>query len=333
MTPPRSRSQSLLLSQRWRQLASIAAIIALFTLAGCNGVFGNAGQQNTTNSTVAAVDVPTDQPTEMPAEELAPGLTSEGVSDPGALIDAQRAFVYKHSTVTHANTTISAPNGTAVFTIEQTVRRSQSSNETAYTFNVTGTDPTYTGSSNVSRVDAWETEDRLYTRRSYQNGSVTYNQFGGNAGFGPNPLGAEALSAYIFDAQQGNASVTTRQTNSSPRYLLSGNRMEDNDTTNYRLTIDREGVTHGLLVVRPDYTEVGGSARTHITIEESGMTGELQPPLWLGEARQQTRSLTTSMPTTADETTHLAPNESTTGVSTTENENATTDRFVETATP
>ena len=95
--------------------------------------------------------------------------------------------------------------------------------------------------------------------------------------------------------------ITTRQINGSPYYLLSDSQMEGNDTTNYRLTINRQDVTHDLLVVHPDYTEADGSARTHITAEKSGMTGVLESPSWLDKARQQTRALITFMPTTADE--------------------------------
>ena len=288
-----------------KRIAGVLALAAMLTLAGCNGVLSGGDQQSTTsNSTVTPVDVPTDQPTATSAKQIAPGLTDEGVTSAGELMDAQTAFLANHSTVTHLNTSVIAQNGSRLFTMDQTIHRSPSGDPVRATINYTGSIPGYT---NVTRLDSWTTDDGAYVRKTFENGTTTYSESLGRANAG-SALSATTLSTYLSEADRNTSSVVTRDVNGSPRYLVSGNLTESDSPTNYRLTIDEQGVTRDLLVVRPNFGDSGEEIRAHATIESTG-NESLEAPEWLSEARQQTRSTQTTNGATAS-TTYLGTSES-----------------------
>ncbi len=308
----------------------------MLTLAGCNGILGG-GQQNTTNSTVASsgdqqtvtnsstvtpLDAPTDQSTTSSAQQLAPGLTSAGVTNSGALLRAHTAYLENHSTITRANSSVVAPNGTIVFSLNQTIHKSQSGERIGFSANYTGSIP---GSTNVTRLDGWTTDGETYVRQTYQNGTTAYAQPAGDSVLTDGTLGATTLSTYLPDAERNNTSVETQQVNGSPRHVVSGALSESNISADYRLSIDEQGVTRDLVAVRPNPTG-GNSVRVHITLENADST-ELETPAWLSEARQQTGTPASSMPTAR--TTHLGTSESSMGAAT-ESANTTIDGLVET---
>ena len=314
MTDANPRTTSLS-PRRWRRIAGVLAFAAILTLAGCNGVLNGGDQQNTTsNSTVTPVDVPTDQPTASSAQQLIPGLTSEGVTNSTALLQAQNAFVENHSTVTRSNTTITAKNGTVLTSINQTVRQSESSGAVAFTANYTGST---SDRGNVTRSEGWETDEGSYVRRTFKNGTVDYWSGPPNALNGAGGLSPVGLSTYLSTAG-GNTSVVTRQVNGSPRYLVSGSVSAFDASTSYRLTIDEQGVTRDLLAIRPNDGGPGEETRGHATIATTG-NESLEAPDWLSEARQQTQPVTSTMLTTPASTTHLG----TSGSETTRNTTST----------
>lgn len=322
MTGPRSRQT--------KRIAGVLALAALLAFAGCNGILSGDQQSNTTsNATVTPLDVPTDQPTASPGQQLVPGLTSEGVTNGAALMRAQSAFLESHSTVTRSNTTVTAANGTILYSIHQTIRRGQSSEAVALSANFTGS---ASGGQNVTELEGWATDEGSYIRRTYENGSVTYSESTGQITAG-GVLGPTGLSTYLSAAEQGNASVVTRESNGSPQYLVSGELFASDLNTTYRLTIDEQGVTRDLLAIRPNPGEMGEEIRAHATLESTG-NESLEAPAWLSEAKQQTQPPTTTMPTATDETTHLGTSESSTSAATEANENGNTtiDGLVETTT-
>ena len=139
MTGPRSRNHSSNRTQQWKRIAGVVALAAMVAFAGCNGILGGDQQNNTTsNATMTPLDVPTDQPTASPASQLAPGLTSTGVTNRALLLNAQRAFLENHSTVTRTNTTVTAANGTILFSIHQTIRADSSDEVVALSANYSG---------------------------------------------------------------------------------------------------------------------------------------------------------------------------------------------------
>jgi hypothetical protein len=316
-------------SRRWRRIVGIVAIVALLALAGCNGVLGDDSRPTGSDgSTVTAADVPTDRPTETPARTLAPGLTSAGVTDSVELVTAQQTFFDTHATVTRSNATVVASNGTVLYSMKRTIRRGQSGERIAYTTNDTGS--IAGASTNVTRIDGWTTDEGTYLRRTFRNGSVNYSESLGDSLVREGPLGTTALSTYLSDAEGNTASVVTRRVNGSPRYMVSGGFTKSNVTTNYRLTVDRQGVTHELLAVRSDPARGTHEIRNHVTMEASDTT-EPEAPSWLDTARQRTRPWTSPTPTPAGGTTYLTPSESTTSEPNVDGEssNTTTDRPTE----
>lgn len=274
----------------------------MLTLAGCNGILGGDQQNNTTsNATVTPLDVPTDQPTASPASQLAPGLTSEGVTNGALLLNAQRAFIENHSTVTRTNTTVTAANDTILFSIHQTIRADSSDEAVALSANYSGS---VSGDRNVTQLDGWTSDGGTYVRRIYENGTTIYSQSPSGSVTAGGVLGPTGLSTYLSAAEQGNVSVVTRETNGSPRYLVSGNLSASGLDSNYRLTIDEQGVTRDLLTVRRNPTETGEEIRAHATLASTG-NESIEAPAWLSEARQQTQPRTSTIPTTTSGTTPL----------------------------
>ena len=144
-------------------------------------------------------------------------------------------------------------------------------------------------------------------------------------------LGPTGLSTYLSDAEQGSVSIVTRETNGSPRYLVSGNLSASGLDSNYRLTIDEQGVTRDLLTVRRNPTETGEEIRSHATLASTG-NESIEAPAWLSEAEQQTQPRTTNGATAG--TTHLGTSESSMDAATDANENSNTtiDELVESTT-
>ncbi|WP_160133946.1 hypothetical protein [Halococcus salsus] len=307
MTGPRFRNTTSDTSRRWRRVAGVLALAVLLAFAGCNGILGTEQQNSTTSgSTVTAAAVPTDQPTASPAEQLAPGLTSAGVTSANELTNAQAAFLEDHSTVTRTNTTVTAANGTVLFSLRETIRAGSSDEVVALSANYSGS---VSGDRNVTRLDGWTGEQGTYVRRIYENGTTIYSRSPSGGLTAGGALGPTELAAYLSDAEQGNASVVTRETNGSPRYLVSGSFSASSLDSNYRLAIDEQGITRDLLSVRQNPTGTGEEIRSHATLESTG-NESLEAPAWLSEARQRTRITASSMATTGTETTHPEPSES-----------------------
>jgi hypothetical protein len=89
-----------------RRLAAALACVLLVATAGCGGLAGSNGeptdQPTETVETTEAVDTETTTgATTTAPEQLAPGLTSTGVTDALALADAHREYVRTHSFVKH----------------------------------------------------------------------------------------------------------------------------------------------------------------------------------------------------------------------------------------
>lgn len=95
------------------------AAVALALLAGCSGISGVGVEPTTDTSTLTPVDVPerstpvdVRRTTRTPEDLLAPGLTTEGVTDPFALADAHQSALSNQSYTKITHTSIIGPNGT-----------------------------------------------------------------------------------------------------------------------------------------------------------------------------------------------------------------------------
>ena len=103
----------------------VAAVLLLVLVAGCSGVAAPSGVAGTETGTLTPVSVPaqstpvggTPRPA-TPANQLAPGLTTEGVTDPFALADAHHDGLANRSFTRITHTTLAGPNGTLRVTHE-----------------------------------------------------------------------------------------------------------------------------------------------------------------------------------------------------------------------
>ena len=309
-------------------------LVLLLAVAGCGGTDHDMNMP--TNMTTTS-DEPTGQLTQTATQTNALGITSAGVTNASALMDAHATFRQNHSTVTYTNASAVAPNGSVLYTVNGTTRTSVSDgsvvttadDRVSYSVNFTG--DRFGPNSTLTRVNGFAMDGERYLRETHENGSVNYIQQSSGGTADSHGLSTTLISGYLGDANQTNASVETQQVNGSTRYVVTGNLSRADRPTHYQLSIDEQGVTHDFRVSRPVLGMEDYQKRSHSMIESTGGEKPLQVPSWVEEAKRQTGQQTSGDSTTADETTHLAPSESSREAAT-DSGNTTIDRLVETTT-
>lgn len=104
-----------------RRLAIALVCGLLVTTAGCAGLLDSGGQPAATEAptTDTATATSSGTPTTQAAEQFAPGLTTEGVTDALALADAHREYVRTHAFVKHSS--VERTNGSETGTAQTTL--------------------------------------------------------------------------------------------------------------------------------------------------------------------------------------------------------------------
>ena len=160
-----------------RRLTALVCVFLVAT-AGCAGITGQEDATTTTptQTTAETTEATTATPTTESAEQLAPGVTTEGVEDARALADAHQSALRDGGFVKHLNAT--RTNGSAIAAQNQ---RFAVENESLWRLTTTGegvgvalgvTNGTYDTYADSSRV-LWQLENETAESTSYGVMSIT----------------------------------------------------------------------------------------------------------------------------------------------------------------
>lgn len=147
-----------------RSILTVLLTLSL-VLAGCNGLGGG---DETPTGTITPAEVPTDEPTQTPIPQLAPGLTNKGVIDAFALGDAHAAVLSNTSYTFHENTTTRYANGTV---FNQITTRAQMTNDGRFYIIQNGLNSNVSGSGGLS---AWSNGERALLAQT-RNNNTSYS--------------------------------------------------------------------------------------------------------------------------------------------------------------
>ena len=148
-----------------------AVLLALsLVFAGCSGL-GMGGNETPTETSTPA-EVPTDAPTQTPVQQLAPGLTGDGVTDAFALGDAHAAILDNVSYTVYENFTIRYKNG-SIF--NQVTTRAQIANNNRFYIIQDGLGPNVSGSGGFS---AWSDGERVLFAQTTNNNTSYIAPYG-----------------------------------------------------------------------------------------------------------------------------------------------------------
>jgi hypothetical protein len=265
-------------------------VAVLVVLAGCSGVFGGDGGGDDVE-TVTPAPVPTDEPTPTPVPQLAPGLTEQGIENASALVAAHGSFLRNQSFTQISNSTALASNGSVLLRTTSTLRAGPPGEGV---YSVTDRNESYSSRESIAlpiHSEGWWDGQRYFVKRTFQNGTTTYNrpridvkQFRYNIAQG-------GLSYRLKPFGTANTSVTDRFTrNGTTLYRVRGVIQSDTaGNLSLRLLIDSRGVIHRYTTVRrlPSEMNISKSiTKTRfVTINE---TDAPERPSWVDEAMNRT---------------------------------------------
>jgi hypothetical protein len=272
-----------------RRALGMVLIAVLVVLAGCSGVLGGGGGEPTETVTPAAV--PTDEPTPTPVPRLAPGLTRQGIENASALIGAHTSLLQNRSFTQKSNTTGVAQNGSSLF---QTISTSRSGPAGEKVYTVSERNGSYGSPSDLSfpvRTEVWANDERLFRKRTYANGTATYDRF--EQRYGASGAGLIYLLEPFGTA---NTSVTTRERNGTTLYLVQGESQGESafrqGNVSLRLLVDSRGLIHSYRTVREIPSDESlARVVSETRISKVGATDAPERPSWVGEAMNRTTSV------------------------------------------
>jgi hypothetical protein len=143
-----------------------ALLVLLVVLAGCGGT----AAPTPTEATVTPAPLPTDD-----GGELAPGVTGDGVEDPGTLARAHAARLADRSYTLVATRTVHYPNGTLRERLRLNLSLGANRSYLVHTDTEGPRAPVFLGIPPASA--AFWSNSSTYTRRLTRDGATTYNSF------------------------------------------------------------------------------------------------------------------------------------------------------------
>jgi hypothetical protein len=272
-----------------RRALGMVLIAVLVVLAGCSGVLGGGGGEPTETVTPAAV--PTDEPTPTPVPRLAPGLTEQGIENASALVAAHASFLQTRSFTRHSNTTALASNGSALLREVSTLHAGQKGEGVRLVWKSNGSYGYPRSEVSPVRTEIWSKSKRLFLKRTYPNGTTTYEQVRADEQYG---TGAGRFRYRLEPFGTANTTVTQRFTrNGTTLYRVRGTAQADwRGNTTLRLLVDSRGVIHKYRTARRFPSERNISKITHETrFSGIGTTGAPERPSWVDTAMNRTTSV------------------------------------------
>jgi hypothetical protein len=269
-----------------RRALGMVLIAVLVVLAGCSGVLGGGGGEPTETITPAAV--PTDEPTPTPVPQLAPGITGEGIENPGVLVSAHTSILQNQSFTMRSNSTGLAANGSAVGRSTVTLRAGPPGEGVHLVPEGNGT---YTYS-------VWSKDGRTFQKRTFPNGTTTYLRYEAYSGERYGATGA-GLRGLLKPFSVANTSVTEQERNGTTLYLVQGNARSDEGfrqgNISLRMLVDSRGFIHSYRTTREapfddDVSRIISESR----YSKVGATDAPERPSWVETAKNRTTSTASS---------------------------------------
>lgn len=277
-----------------RRLAALACALLLVT-AGCAGI-GGQNDATTTAPTQTTSTEATDTTTTESSEQLAPGVTAEGVEDARALADAHRAILedaqfVKHEAVTRANESTTATwNRTFVVENESVWRLTTTGEGVGVALDVTnGTQDIYADGERA----LWRLDDDATGNTSYGVRYVTVDDgvrvLPSEEVFETNDfqrfydrglvytLAASADSVEALDADAGAVELSGSTSDLPTAFTRSGD-------AEYTATVTADGLVRSIELSYPS-----GDATAELAIEfDTDVTDPVEQPDWYETALNET---------------------------------------------
>lgn len=201
----------------------LLAVLALVVLAGCGG----APAPTTPEATVTPAPLPTDD-----GDELAPGLTGDGVTEPGTLARAHVARLADRSYTLAVNRTVRYPNGTLRERLGLNLSLGANRSYLVHTGTEGPRAPVFLGIP-PARAAFWS-NGSAYTRRLTRDGTTTYTSFRPTDGAGTWQYWARTVP---YGGRGGNPrGFLTRAFSAVPTRTTA--RVSDGGTAAYRVVGD-----------------------------------------------------------------------------------------------
>lgn len=265
------------MARLWAPLVLSLALV----VAGCSGFAGGPAEDRTTVAP-GAVPTTTDR---ADGRYVAPGVTAEGLVDPGAL---QRAHTTQLANASHTfreRVTRRDANGTILSQYTTVVRRNGSAVRYRYVRRATA-------AATSLRIDSWADGQRVYTARTEGN-ATTYSVEDTVATARRVPLGPSDYGASlgrVFGLLSVDVAGTDRE-NGSVRYRLTTTRVRDVpplENVRFEGTVTPEGVLAEYRIsyrVRRNGEPVDVTVR--VTVDDIGTTA-VERPSWYQRAVSET---------------------------------------------
>ena len=327
-----------------RSTVTILVFVSLMPVAGCGMPFSD-GNGGTTAPTVTPAPVPTDEPTPTAVPQLAPGLTSEGVTDPFALAEAHASVLDGTAYTVRTNLTVRHANGSIY--MRQSTDALLAANRTRYS--VVGDFAGARIGGGQATVATYSNGERVFEARTTANNTsyhvvrVPERESASPRGILPEGLVGDEQIYSLFTAVETRVlDETTR--NGTTRYRIVGanvsgeadlgSRYGDPRNVTARATIDSRGLvreyrlryegtvsgTNVTVVRRVRYTNVGSTTverppwyevavrnATTTTPDATGRRNTAGTPASATTATTATRASTSTRPANAPATTTTNP--------------------------
>lgn len=261
-----------------RRAATALFLAALAAVAGCSGALGDA--------------VLADEPgpaTETPLSVAAPGLSGDGVDDPGRLARAHAASLAGQSYTVRVDLTVVGADGAERGGSVTVLRAAAGGDRFAYEYDARGRFPPDTVAQ--PDVEAFANGTHTFERQTRPN-ETTYRAYvTEDVGYAGAVRGPSAVARYLAIGEGASVERTDRDGWIAYRVRAAA---PDGERT-VEAVVDTFGFVHELEATFPVSdrypTPPGGTVRYAVTYSAVGET-TVEPPPWLAEARRVTRNQT-----------------------------------------
>lgn len=273
----------------------LAAALVVVAGYGVYTAAPQAGESSAPSATTAPT--PTAVPTtEEPAEKLAPGLTSEGVTDVWALSSAHANQLRNTSYTAVSVGSTWNDNRSFVWNVYATTQASHANSSVYFTRNVSGTTSPTGGLGR--NVVLWHNDTHSFTRYVRQNGTVTYRQTTPTQDLLRGNPATESFVAPLFGST--NTTIVERiERNGTTLYRVISTSQPESETaagidrSNHSVSalVDSSGLVHRYQLSYDIHQAADSTLHISRTWRLTGVgSTTVTKPEWVDEARKETTS-------------------------------------------